>query len=254
MKKRFLILLILLLPLVYAQNYEIKGYVNDYADILTSAQESEISAILKQIHESGIAEYAIVIIDTLEGQPIDDYAYNLAEGKLGDTERNNGILLLIAVTDREYDFEVGRGLEPVIPDIIAGRIGRNYLTPNFREENYAKGIKEASLAVRDVLLENTESEYYVQTTTQSNDITNFYPFFIILIFILVWILPIIFALGRSKKEYKKKHRRRDSDLFMAAWIIGNMMKGGGGRGGFGGGGFGGFGGGSFGGGGASGGW
>ncbi len=246
MKKWVIFLFLLLIPLSLAQ-YEIKGYVNDYANVLTPFEENEISSILKEIHDSGVAEYAVVTVPSLEGQDIEGFSYNIAEGNLGDTEKNNGLLLLVAIEDRQYRLEVGRGLEPVIPDIIAGRIGRTYLVPHFREENYAQGIKEASLAVRDVLFEDYEGEYYPKE--EKFDITPFIPF---IIFWTIFIIIMITSMRQSYKKYKKKHRD-DKDYIFAAWMLSNMMKGGG-RGGFSGGGFGGFGGGSFGGGGASSGW
>jgi len=115
---------LLLAPLVSAVSIE--GYVNDYANILSS-ESSEIESILKSLHTQGSAEFAIVTINSLEGRDIDGYAFELAEGKLGDKEKNNGLLLLVSLEDRKYRFEVGRGLEPVLPDIIVGRIGRIFL-------------------------------------------------------------------------------------------------------------------------------
>jgi len=152
------------------------------------------------------------------------------------------------MNDRQYRFEVGRGLEPVLPDIIMGRIGRNYLEPYFKQGQYSQGIKEASLAIRDTLAEKIESEYYVSAEPKYD----FTPFLILFIF---WVLFIIILVVSLKNQPKKKgKKRKDSDFFTAAWLLSSMMRGSGGRGGFSGGGFGGFGGGSFGGGGASGGW
>ncbi|MBN2368031.1 TPM domain-containing protein [Candidatus Woesearchaeota archaeon] len=249
MKKYLLLFLILLMPVCFSQEVKITGFINDYANILSSQDKAEIEPILKEIYDSGKAEYAVVTIDSLDGRDIEGYSYELAEGNLGDTEKNNGLLLLVAVQDRQYRFEVGRGLEPELPDIIAGRIGRDYLVPNFREGDYAKGIKEASMAVKDVLLGNTESEYYVDKEEEIPDeaIIFFIGSTLINIMILVGIFIFIFNL-RSKKTGKRDH----GEYFTAAWILSQMMKGG--RGGFSGGGFsgGGFGGGHFGGGGASG--
>jgi uncharacterized protein len=231
----------------YAQQPKIEYFVNDYANLLTSEQKAEIEPILKEIYDSGKAEYAIVIINTLNGEDIEGYSYKLAEGNLGNKEKNNGLLLLIAVQDRKYRFEVGRGLEPELPDIIMGRIGRNYLEPNFKQGNYANGITEASLAISDILLNRTDPNSFEFNYANEIRMDDYIPTFVIALVIFIFF---IFLITRSSKN------RKDGDYFFAGWILGEMMKGGkGGSGGFsGGGGFGGFGGGSFGGGGSSGGW
>lgn len=223
---------------------EIKGFVNDYADIIDDNSEQELNNILKQLYDTNTAQYSIVTINSLEGQDIESYSLNLAQGKLGDKEKNNGLLLLVSLEDRKYRFEVGRGLEYILNDAKVGRIGRYYLVPNFQEGDYNKGILEASLAVKSILIGDNESEYYV-TGEEYDEEQIRAAFFSLLIFLIIFSNLFIFIARRRK--FKNKY----FDAAAAAIII----FGGRGRGGFGGsGGFGGFGGGSFGGGGASGGW
>ena len=239
--RKALLILILIIPIVIAQT-EIKGYVNDHAGILDEDSKAELGQLAKTLQESGTAEYAIVTVKNLEGRDIEGYAYELAEGVLGDKEKNNGLLLLVALEDQKYRFEVGRGLEPVLPDIIMGRIGREYLVENFRAGDYGKGILEASRAIQARVMDEKESEYYVQDIDPK--IVK-----IIVIFILIAIILIIITIFAIISALKGNHK--SDDYFVAAIMAGSLM----GRGGGGSiGGFGGFGGGSFGGGGASGGW
>ncbi len=242
--KKFLLLFLLVLPFAFSQ--QIEYFVNDYTNTLAFEEIAEIEPILKEIYDSGQAEYVIVIVNSTNGEDIEGYSYRLAEGNLGDKEKNNGLLLLIALNDRNYRFEVGRGLEPVLPDIIVSRIGRYYIEPNFRNGEYALGIEEASLAIKQILLNNTVP----QELKNDNAETRAWIIFVIIILVAI----IIFSIA-SKNTRPAKGRKSD-DYFTAAWILSQMMKGGkGGSGGFGGGGsFGGFGGGSFGGGGSSGRW
>ncbi|MBD3248984.1 hypothetical protein GF336_02985 [Candidatus Woesearchaeota archaeon] len=222
---------------------EINNYVNDYAEIIDDTTEDELNSILKQIHESGESEYSIVTIDSLEGVSIESYSLDLAQGNLGDSEKNNGLLLLIAVEDRKYRFEVGRGIEYILNDAKVGRIGRVYLKPNFQAEQYSKGILEASLAVRSVLLGDETSDYYVTgNEVDTAVIANWTPVMLFIIFFVIF--PLLGAIFKKKKS--------DNKYFNAA--MGAVILFGGPRGGSRGGGFGGFGGGGFGGGGASSGW
>jgi uncharacterized protein len=227
---------------------EIKGFVNDYAEVIPLEYETKISAVLQRLYNSKEAEFAVVTIDSLEGQDIESYSLNLAQGKLGDKEKNNGLLLLIAIEDRDYRFEVGRGIEPIFNDAKIGRIGRDYLVENFRKGDYGEGIYQASLAINNELLgENNTLVPVTNTSTrvQSRGLSGIFSFFI---FFMV-ISSIIGSIGGSKHHRKNRY-------FNAALMAGLLMggRGRGGMGGLGGGGLGGFGGGGFGGGGASGGW
>lgn len=237
-----IILIILVIPITFSQKIEINEFVNDYADIINPEEQQQLNSILKQIYDSGIAQYSIVTINSLEDQDIESYSLNLAQGNLGDSEKNNGLLLLVSLEDRKYRFEVGRGIEYILNDAKVGRIGRYYLVPNFKEENYGKGIVEASLAVRSILLGDVESEYYVQDSPSSKGMSSLINLFILFFFVL---LPLSGIFLRKK--------RSDNRYFNAA-LGAAILMGGRGGGGLGGGGFGGFGGGGFGGGGASGGW
>ncbi len=165
--------------------------------------------------------------------------------KLGQKGKDNGILLLIALKERKYRIEVGYGLEGVIPDSLAGSIGRDYLVPFFRQGNYSKGAYAATLALisevaKDAGVEITGMPQYrrqVRRTVQHQppSLLNKIIGGIFLLFMLIMFI-------------------RNPRLFLMLLLFSSM---GGGRGSYsGGGGFGGFsgGGGGFGGGGASGGW
>lgn len=243
--------LLILAPSVLSQP-EIKDYINDYSGIISEPEFTQINNILRDLHTSGRAEYSIVIIDSLEGQDIESYSYELAEGVLGDKEKDNGLLLLVALNDRQYRFEVGYGLEGELPDVLMFAIGRNYIEPNFREENYGKGILEATEAIQSVLVEGETSE--VHSLARIEERRKKIMLFIFFVFTIIIIFAIIFSFASSAKNYKGKRKHSDNEVFTAAWILSQMMKGGKGGGDFGSGGFGGFSGGSFGGGGFSGKW
>jgi uncharacterized protein len=254
-----LIVSLLVLPFIYAEQVEVKGLVNDYADVIDSEYMAGIEKNLNNLYNTNTAQFSVVTIDSLEGQDIESYAFNLAQGNLGDEEKNNGLLLLIAVSDRKYRFEVGRGIEPILNDAKIGRIGRYYLADNFREDDYGKGIYEATLAVKDTLMGDENSDHYIGDAVYQPNTQLMSNIMVLVFFVVFFILPIIIRSAR----YKKKHpNMKDNDYFNAAFMAAVLFGGRGGRGGlggfsgggFGGGGFGGFGGGGFGGGGASGGW
>jgi uncharacterized protein len=235
-------LFVLLAPIVFGEDVKITGFVNDYAGVINISEKVMIESVLSEIYSSGVAQFSVITVKSLEGKSIESYSLELAQGKLGDSEKNNGLLLLISIDDRKYRFEVGRGLEGVLNDAKIGRIGRDYIVPNFRSGNYSRGVLESVLSVQSILSGNSTSKYFV---AESGNI-NVSDYWLLFIFLLLFFIIPIFSSWSGAHKGKNKY-------FDAA--AGAIILFGGGKGGSGGsGGFGGFGGGGFGGGGASGGW
>lgn len=87
----------------------------------------------------------IWIVESLQDEPIENLSIRAVDTwKLGEKGQDRGVLLLVAVKDRTARIEVGRGLEGDIPDITAGRLVRDVLTPAFRQEAYYKGLATVS--------------------------------------------------------------------------------------------------------------
>lgn len=264
MLKKTLLFIVLILSLfilisssiVFAEkptDIKLDYFVNDYANILTQEEEDIIGTELTNLFDSGIAQFSVVTVNSLDGQDITSFAYQVAEGKLGDKDKNNGLLLLISVQDRKYRFEVGRGLEPYLNDAKIGRIGREFLVPNFKNGDYFTGIDESVLSIKSILENDINSTYYVDDKENSPSFSKTFIIIIVLFFILMFIAGIIDTIHKIDGNKKPNSKRNHDDVFSAAVIAASLLKGGG-KGGFGGGGFGGFGGGSFGGGGAGSGW
>lgn len=230
--KRMLIILLILCAIASAQ--PVTKYVTDNANILTPSEEQQLTAILQNLNDKGAAQYAVVTIQSLQGKDIQGAAFEMANGVLGEQGKNNGLLLLVSLDDREYRFEVGRGLEPDLPDIVMGRIGRDYLVPHFREGNYGTGILEASKAIEARLLGQNESEYYVTDEPESP------PFWAVALLMFAIVMFVMFMIAFSIFSGPRYGGYRRYGGGFGGGIGGGMGGGfGGGRGGFGGGSFGG---------------
>ena len=222
------------------------SHVVDLANVIDSSTKYKLKKYLIELEQKTSAQIVVLTIKSLEGEPLEDLSLRVAHDKwkLGQKGKDNGILLLIALKERKYRIEVGYGLEGVIPDSLAGSIGRDYLVPFFRQGNYSKGAYTATLALisevaKDAGVEITGMPQYrrpVRRTVQHQppSLLNKIIGGIFLLFMLILFI-------------------RNPRLFLMLFLFSSM---GGGRGSYGGGGFGGFsgGGGGFGGGGASGGW
>ncbi len=120
------------------------GFVNDFANLFSQDFKTSLEQDLQNFEKETGAEIALVTIQNLGAEPIEDFAVKLfEEWGIGKRDENNGVLLLIAKDEREVRIEVGYGLEPYITDGRAGRIMREKITPNFRNGAYDEGIKEA---------------------------------------------------------------------------------------------------------------
>lgn len=137
-----LTLFLFLAPPIYANHTPApNGYVNDFAGILTEQQESSLENTLKDFEQKTTNEIAIVIIKSLNGDSIENFAVKtFEEWRIGKKGKDNGTLFLAAIDDREMRIEVGYGLEPYLTDGEAGEIVRNRIAPEFQKGNYYQGI------------------------------------------------------------------------------------------------------------------
>ncbi len=221
--------------------------VNDFTGTLTDDQKKALENKLVAFDDSTSTQIAVVIIPSLNGNEVADFNIKLGRAwGVGGKENNNGVVLLIAKSDRKLNIATGYGVEGALPDITCKQIIDNIIVPNFKGDDYYRGIEEGT----DAIIQALKGEY----TAPANYKKKGSPVGRI-IFIIILIL-LFLAMSGGKGGGGSFMSRRG----FAAWTIGSMLSGGGRGGGWGGGGggssggFGGFGGGSFGGGGSSGSW
>lgn len=227
------------------------GHVNDYASLLSPSEQQQLETKLRAYRDTTTNVITVATLQDLQGYSIEEVATQLFnDWKMWHEDRYNGVLIAVAPKERKMRIEVGYGLEGAIPDIMAGRIVRDVMAPNFRQGDYYSGLDRAS----SVLIQLAEGEFKgtlsQRGTSGEDDTASAIIFFLFVLF-------VIYASSR-RGGGKNGGRRRRRTLGPGGFIfLGGGGFGSGSRGGLGGGGFGGFsGGGGFGsgGGGASGGW
>jgi uncharacterized protein len=118
--------------------------VHDEANVLTHEKIDQLEKQLAHYEDSTSNQIAILIISSLEGEVLEDYSLRVAEAwKLGQKDKDNGVLLLIAVDDHAMRIEVGHGLEGVLTDALCNRIIRNEMAPAFRRADFDGGVAAA---------------------------------------------------------------------------------------------------------------
>lgn len=248
-----LIFLFLFIGTISAQDFPSpRGYVNDFAGVISSTEAARISEIGTVVEKETGAEIAVITVDTIEPYgSVEEYAVELAENwGIGQEGEDNGILLLLSMKERQVRFEVGYGLEGAIPDGLAGEILDTSVLPDLKRGKYGSGLRKGIEAAAgiigeeyDVDLGNLQLEEASRYSSSGGGGSggSMLRVLLPLIFFLVFgggrfFLPFLFLSGATRRG-----------TFGGGFGAGHSS------GGFGGGGFsgGGFGGGSFGGGGAS---
>ncbi|WP_187262200.1 TPM domain-containing protein [Pontibacter beigongshangensis] len=220
--------------------------VNDLANMLSADEEAALERKLVNYNDTTSTQIAVITLTSIGGYAIDDYAARLGEQwGIGSKDNDNGLLILIAKNERRVAISTGYGMEHIIPDGIAKRITEGTLKPNFQQNNYYKGLDEAT----SLIISLASGEY--QALPQQNDEGEGGPSIIFIIIIVMLVVFFISRKGGGGRGGRRGARTLGGPIFIpggfGTFRTGGGMFGGGG----GGGGFGGFGGGSFGGGGAS---
>ncbi len=227
--------------------------VNDYTGTLTVSQQQALESKLVAFNDSTSTQIAVVIVQSTDGFPVSQYAIELAENwGIGRRGKDNGVLVLVAMEDREVFIATGYGLEGAIPDALAKRIIEEQIIPAFRHGDYYQGLDEATTS----LMKLATGEF---TADDLKPVFRYTPL-VIFIFFLLFIFLVAYLNYRSVRHYADVNHL---DMY-TAWQLMNasrrLQRGAWGHftsgyDAFGrSGGFGGFGGGSFGGGGAGGRW
>ncbi len=230
------LLIILSLPATAAAAPDVsfpkpQGLVNDFAGVISDAEESSITQVAAQLWQQKGIELAVVTVDSTDPLDLNTYAFRLfRDWGIGDSKDHNGLLVLMDMQTRSIRIEVGIGLEGVITDAKAGR-ALDKAMPELRANQYGAGLLAITqeLAVQ-LAAEEGEGKPLFGIDPEIQGVAGFAGAYIVLIILAAifrqhWLLHLLLRLP-----------------FM-------VLRGG--RGGGGGGGFGGFGGGKSGGGGAS---
>ena len=238
----------------FPKSTELK-YVNDYTNVIDSDSAQYIFSVGKELEDKTGAQATVVVINSLEGETIEAYANAMfREWGIGQKDKNNGLLILLSMEERQWRVEVGTGLEGAVTDIYSSRVMNDFAVPKFQQNQYGLGLRQAYSVLADniakeygvTLEKNVSVPRYIENEPNTNVSRRGNGILAIAVIILI-ILDFIFNRGRITRFIMKV-------LFWSA-VFGRGGRGNG-RGGFGGGssGGGGFGGGSSSGGGSSGRW
>ena len=211
-----------------------RGYVNDYAGLLSPAAAGQIERFLTDFERSDSTQFAVLTVPSLDGEDLEGYAIRVAQAwGIGQKGKDNGALLLVAKAERAVRIEVGYGLEDRLTDLLAGRIVDQEIVPRFARGDFDGGVMAGVQAMTEAVRGAYRGDQGRQRQKERSPVAG--------LLLLLFLGPALLRLAGGGRPGRRG---------------GFYTTGGFGGGGFGGGGggFGGFGGGGFGGGGASGRW
>jgi uncharacterized protein len=204
----FLLFLLLPVPAETAQVPALRGYVNDYGDMISPSVEADLAGKLKTFEETDSTQLVILTVPSLEGDPVEDYSIRVADAwKIGQKGKDNGILFLVSREDRKIRIEVGRGLEGKLTDLTAGRIIDLVVKPKFKAEDYDGGFTAGVSA----LIDATRGEFTADRKTPSGGLEPYAPSAGGLSPMLLLLIQLVFfvffiALARSRARSAKLSR------------------------------------------------
>ena len=195
------------------QDLQPQGYVNDFAGVINPKTQQELNALCTEVDQKAQAQIAVVTVKSLGGEPIDNFSIDLAtHWGIGPKQKDRGVMILLAPNDRQYRFEVGYGLEPILPDGLVGDFGRQ-ARPLLRAGNYSGALLLMTRRVAGVIAKDrgvTLSSLAGQPVPSESETPqgrgpNLFP---LLVFLFMLFFPLMGLLARlvgGRRRYGRGH-------------------------------------------------
>jgi uncharacterized protein len=201
----FLLLLVLCIPaFAHAQNFpQLTGRIVDQANLINSSTETRLVGNLESLESRTTDQFVIVTVTSLQNYSIEDFARNLGNHwKIGQKNKDNGIILLIAPNEREVRIEVGDGLAQKISDSAAQKIIDNIILPKFKQNNMQDGIELATNEIIKILNGEVLPREETEPPSENNSI-----FGKIIFWLTIGVSAIIFIADPKVKVEKGEKKR-----------------------------------------------
>ncbi|WP_323589461.1 TPM domain-containing protein [Aliarcobacter butzleri] len=214
--KKIIIFLLLILSFLNADISQyfpkLEGRVIDEANLLSPEVKKDINNILKNEENKSSNQIVVVILNSLNGYSIEEFSYQLGRfWGIGQKDKNNGVLLVVSMKEREIRIEVGYGLEGALTDKISHEIINYTIKPNFKASQYELGILKAV----NEIIKATQGEYVAKP--KNTDFSSFFNVTVHLgFFALIFISMLMNGISRKLRNqvlYKITNSSMSSSFF-----------------------------------------
>jgi len=206
------------IPLSALEVPSLTAPVSDLARLLTAEQVDQLNNLLLDYEAKTSNQFALLIIPSLEGEVLESYSIKVASAwALGEADKDNGLLLLVALAERKLRIEVGYGLEGVLTDAFCGRVIDNTIVPYFKKEQYYEGLTAGLLA----LIRQTGDEFSPDPALEpaGAEFTDRFGAYLFLTLPFLMILFVSIFLGRNRafsRLYKKEYEQLKGEEIRSA--------------------------------------
>jgi uncharacterized protein len=170
---------------------KLKDRVTDLAGVLKPEQISSLESKLQEFERTDSTQIAVLIIPSLEGEALEDYSIRVVEAwKLGQTGRDNGAFLFIALKERKIRIEVGYGLEATLTDARSAQISQNEITPRFKEGDFYGGIDAGLTGIIQTIHGVYQAMPGTKARSSRRGSGGWINLIIIMLFPIFWILSV----------------------------------------------------------------
>ena len=165
---------------------ELRQQVTDITGTLSTSEQQSLTQQLQDITQKTRAQVAVLIVPSTGDDSIEQYATRVFDNwRLGDAKRNDGILIVVAWSDRTVRIQVGYGLEEKVTDALAGDIIRSNMIPAFKQQKLAKGLELAINALNNQL---TSQHQYPTNPSESESASSSDHYY----FAIFWVFAVMF--------------------------------------------------------------
>ena len=164
----------------------LRQQVTDITGTLSTSEQQSLTQQLQDITQKTRAQVAVLIVPSTGDDSIEQYATRVFDNwRLGDAKRNDGILIIVAWSDRTVRIQVGYGLEEKVTDALAGDIIRSNMIPAFKQQKLAKGLELAIIALNNRL---TSQHQYSVNPSESESASSSDHYY----FAIFWVFAVMF--------------------------------------------------------------
>src|ERR1700691_4464143 len=173
---------------------QLTGRVVDQANVMTPESRADLEAKLKDLEDKSGIQLVVATVKSLQGSDVETYANELFRTwKLGQAQKNNGVLLLVAPADHKVRIEVGYGLEGTLTDALSSVIISRAIVPRFKTGDFSGGIERGVDGIISVLAGDT-ADWQPKSEVRTEDIGTLFNalfpilFFCLFVFVFIYIV------------------------------------------------------------------
>src|SRR5271169_2068507 len=166
---------------------QLTGRVVDQAGVMSADSRGAVEGKLKDLEDKSGIQLVVATVKSLQGSDIETYANQLFRTwKLGQAQKNNGVLLLVAPAEHKVRIEVGYGLEGTLTDALSSVIISSAIVPRFKANDYSGGIERGVDGIISVLNGDTTG-WQPKVSVRTDDNSTFPATLLIVLFVLFFI-------------------------------------------------------------------